>query len=499
MPMSRFFDMRSHSFRIYVIVSLMAAIFIVYHAGTNYYGSLRIKEQEELEQLEGIARTLSLQTDGELLESVLQRFLEKDAIKTVQQDSVYHVLHQVLAAAHQINRLNSPIYTLSYNEAMGHFEFGVTSTPDPFYRHTYDSHPEILMQQYEKGGTIGYYEDEHGSWLSAFTPVRNHAGKVISVLMVDRRFDDFQADAKAGLWRDLLISLGIFAVMTLLLFGILRKVLDEEEQTKRMLEESREEIASQNDKITDSINYARHIQYAMMESGTLYGLFPDHFELFAPRDIVSGDFIWHFEYGRCCYIAVADCTGHGVPGALMSMLGMASLDEIVAARPDLMPHEVLTRLDQKIRMALRREGGTQAVQDGMDIAIVKIDLAAKLLHYAGAHNEMLYYQKGNAQVIKASRLPIGGDTRKPKVFETRTFELNTGDSIYLFTDGLTDQFGLVEGREEKFKTRRLLALIDQLKDQPMQAQGTGILGALRQWQNGLPQLDDMAAIGIRIP
>ncbi|WP_027003895.1 PAS domain S-box protein [Hugenholtzia roseola] len=260
------------------------------------------------------------------------------------------------------------------------------------------------------------------------------------------------------------------------------------------------EIRDTNKKISESINYARRIQGAILpESRHIQSIFPNSFIYYKPRDVVSGDFPWYLQKGNDIYIAAVDCTGHGVPGALISLVGYFILNGILNAAKEnhLEAGKVLDLLNDGVTKTLRQdvEGNTK---DGMDIALCRINTENRFVEYAGAHRPLFHLQAtGELNEIKGDKFPIGGGS----LYKTRTyfanhrFRIEEGDSIYLFSDGLTDQFGGTDGR--KFSPSRLREVLRQNYHVEMPEMERLIDLKFQQWRGSRKQIDDILLIGIK--
>lgn len=258
----------------------------------------------------------------------------------------------------------------------------------------------------------------------------------------------------------------------------------------------KEEIEQKSKHITDSINYASRIQQALLPPEEIIREYlPDHFILFKPRDIVSGDFYWLKRIGHYTVYAAADCTGHGVPGAMMSMLGISFLNEIVNKAHFNKPSEILEELRKKIKDSLRQTGKDNESKDGMDIAVCTIDHQDLYLEYAGAYNPVYIVRKGELHEIKATRNPIGIYLRE-MAFENHEFKLEKGDLIYAFSDGYVDQFG--GNDNSKFKAKNFKTILMEIWDKPLQEQREILEQRLLQWQGHGEQTDDIIVIGVKV-
>lgn len=285
------------------------------------------------------------------------------------------------------------------------------------------------------------------------------------------------------------------------LFLIVRFRQGQLEKENRLLEkkvkERTAEIEEQKAEITSSIEYASRIQMAMLpEEAHFKKIFSDHFIIFKPRDIVSGDFYWIGENEKHILFAVADCTGHGVPGAFMSTLGISTLNEIIANCVDLQANTILNMLREKIKTSLHQTGKEGEAADGMDIALCVLHKNRKILEFSGAYNPLLIFQGGEFREYKSDRMPIGIYYGEKKVFTNYEINVKKGDTIYIFSDGLVDQFGGPNGA--KYKISNLKTLLSEIHSRPMAEQSVIIGNEFKKWKGSIDQVDDITMIGIRI-
>jgi len=267
------------------------------------------------------------------------------------------------------------------------------------------------------------------------------------------------------------------------------------------IEAQRDFAHKQNEEITDSINYAQRIQSAMLPPASYISeLLHENFILYKPRDIVSGDFYWIKQVNQYVVIAAADCTGHGIPGAFMSILGIGYLNEIVQRGEITQANQVLDKLRKQIKNALRQHGGRDESKDGIDMALCVLDLKNNMLQYSGANNP-LYLIRGidrEAELIeyKADRMPLGYYYGKDLSFTNHDIKLDPGDTFYLFSDGFMDQKGGKENK--KYMSRRFRDLLLKIQDQPMLDQKDILYKALCEWMGPNSQTDDILVIGVRV-
>lgn len=263
----------------------------------------------------------------------------------------------------------------------------------------------------------------------------------------------------------------------------------------------RNEIERQKVEITDSIMYANRIQQAILPSTeSITELFPEHFILNKPKSIVSGDFYWTARVGKFRIFAVVDCTGHGVPGGFMSMLGVLLLNEIVNVQKVIDPAEILNRMRDGVISLLHQTGDSDEASDGMDLSLCIINDDTKELTYSGANSVMFIYKISNPPVdalieIRSDRMPVGHHLIMTP-FENRTIQLEKGDILYLYTDGIIDQFGGPHGK--KFQPNNLRLFILENHKQPMSTQGEKLKEVFNQWKGAHFQVDDVLVMGVRV-
>ncbi len=275
---------------------------------------------------------------------------------------------------------------------------------------------------------------------------------------------------------------------------------------KMQIVQHRDKITKQNEEITASIRYAKRIQQAVLPKKELTDqVLQEFFIFFAPRDIVSGDYYWITKIKNKTIIAVADCTGHGVPGAFMSMLGVAFLNEIVNKQNLTEPDAILNQLREQVIESLQQQGKKHEAKDGMDIVIVTIDREAGELQYSGANSPIYLIRKtkeGTDSTDAYSLTQIKGDKMpvsiyiKMRPFSKHVLDVKKNDSIYMFSDGYADQFGGEKGKKFKYKSFKDLLL--SIQDKKMQEQKNVLEETFKKWKGDYAQVDDILVIGIKI-
>ncbi len=272
---------------------------------------------------------------------------------------------------------------------------------------------------------------------------------------------------------------------------------DEIKRQRDLSELQTTKIIKQNKDITDSIEYAKHIQIALFpDKITLQKILKNGFCLFKPKDIVSGDFYWVGYAQNKSIIVAADCTGHGVPGAFMSIIGINFLNEIVYDENIITPNEILNELRKKIIKTMVHANRIEESKDGMDVALITIDYDTMKLEYAGAYNHLYYIHDHMLNVIKADRMPVGISEKSIAPFTNHTLDIHCGDIFYLFTDGFADQFG--GPLRKKFRIGNLRELLLEVHEKEMAEQKRLLFETFINWKSKEQQVDDVLAIGIKI-
>jgi ligand-binding sensor domain-containing protein/serine phosphatase RsbU (regulator of sigma subunit) len=275
------------------------------------------------------------------------------------------------------------------------------------------------------------------------------------------------------------------------------KVLKDREVAAREIELQKEQLAIKNKNITDSINYAKRIQEALMPSEKFFKkILPESFIFHQPKDIVSGDFFWVSERGNKIYVAAVDCTGHGVPGAFMSIIGFELFRKITHSQGVDDPSKILNILNHEFEEVFR-DVDNITLKDGMDIAFCVIDKQTRILEFSGAVNPIYLIRDNKITEIRGSRFSVGLDDTydEEQTFESKQIILQEDDVIYLFSDGYADQFGGPEGK--KFKYRRFRHLLLTVHQYPMEEQLRLLEERINRWKGSTEQVDDILVIGFR--
>jgi len=259
------------------------------------------------------------------------------------------------------------------------------------------------------------------------------------------------------------------------------------------LKNAREEIKQKNKFILDSLHYAKLIQKALLPTERLRKIFPENFIVYLPKDIVSGDFYWINKHSDKIVLVAADCTGHGIPGAFMSVLGIALLNEIILSTNTFDASDILDILRSKIKVLLGQN--KNELEDGMDMSLCLFDMNSMQIQYSGAQSVIFLIRDGVFHEYKGDRQPVGAFL-KERQFSSQTIEIKENDKIYLASDGIRDQFG--GPTEKKLSSKSFKDLIFNIHNEKMITQGKKIEEFIKTWKGDFEQIDDIMVIGIQI-
>lgn len=265
--------------------------------------------------------------------------------------------------------------------------------------------------------------------------------------------------------------------------------MEEKELSRKKLLEQRRELMA-------SLKYASFIQRAILpDQRYLQNTLSEYFLLFRPRELVSGDFYYCTRKDELIIVAAGDCTGHGVPGALMSIMGVSFLNEILSARGSYKPATILNLLRERVMNALHQKGEELENKDAMDMALVVYNKRTHELQYAGANNPLYHIRKKVLTEIKANKMPVGINAIEEESFTNHSLQLKQGDIVYLFSDGYADQFG--GPRDKKFKYGPMKELLMSISDEKMEDQKRILEQTIMSWKGDRAQIDDILFFGIK--
>jgi serine phosphatase RsbU (regulator of sigma subunit) len=273
---------------------------------------------------------------------------------------------------------------------------------------------------------------------------------------------------------------------------VITKQKNEVEQKQKEIEHQKQVIEEKQKEIVDSINYAKRIQYALLAHEDLFTKnFSSHFVYFKPKDIVSGDFYWAAEHNNKFYLAICDSTGHGVPGAFMSLLNIGFLNEAIKEKEISQPNEIFNY----VRKRLIESISSGEHKDGMDGVLIQVDKVTNKVTYSAANNAPVIVRDGQVILHPKDSMPIGKG-EKEKDFTLFTLDLKQGDELFLYTDGYADQFGGPKGK--KFKYKALNELLISISNDSLSGQSHILETQFETWKGGLEQVDDVLVIGIKL-
>jgi serine phosphatase RsbU (regulator of sigma subunit) len=279
-----------------------------------------------------------------------------------------------------------------------------------------------------------------------------------------------------------------------------QKVIERTEEVVRQKEEiekQRQKLEELYKDVTDSIRYAKRLQESILPPDFMVrNMLPDSFVLYKPKDIVSGDFYWFHKRQSKILFAAVDCTGHGVPGAFMSLVGSNAINQATKEHGLIQPSLILDDINKISSEALNKGVEKNSVRDGMDIAFCSFDTESKELEFAGANNPLYLVRAGELTQIKPDTFAIGGFEPGTKKYTNHKLKLQKNDCLYIFSDGYADQFGGIKGK--KFMYRQFRNLILSIVNKPMDEQKKYLDEAIEKWRGRYEQVDDMLIIGVRV-
>ena len=412
---------------------------------------------------------------------------------------------------------------MNYSKAFPYLEQALKKYKEMGYKEGIKDSYNSLSQLYEKTGN---YKQAYESY-TQFSEIKDSMfneqsskqimemstkyesekkGKDIESLTKDKALQESQLNQQKFVRNSFIIGLLIAIVIALVTYSryLVKQKLNETLSYKNTeLVEKNSLIEKQKERILDSINYAQRIQQSILvDENEIKKLLPDSFVLFLPKDIVSGDFYWFTQTANKIIIAAIDCTGHGVPGAFMSMIGNALLNQIINEKHITKPSEILYHLNRGVFESLHQEKESPLARDGMDIALCTIDTDQKTIEYAGARNPLYFITSNTLQEIKANKQTIGSAghiSTQSEIYKTEftnhTLSITDDLCIYIFSDGYKDQFNTTE--KKKFGAQRFKELLLQIHSQPMVEQKQLLDKTMQDWQGDMAQIDDMLVIGIK--
>lgn len=469
-----------------VLFVLCIAVILIVHSGEQ-----RARKAQGLAQLQSITSTLSDQLGATNLIALMERYDGRDMVIKNTQDARYYVLHERLRRSVEKNELTAPLELVAFDSLKKEIEVIVTSDGIPRFRHRWEGDQGALRQHLAHGGHFISGKGE-AQELIASDVVLDANGKPAGAVVARTRTSTFESASSTSLARNIGIAILLFGLAGFLLFRYVGNWLNLDEEAQDRLKERHEDIS-------DSIAYAGKIQRSLVPSALVYDeLFADSFVIDRPKDVVSGDFHWvHRIDANTCYVAAADCTGHGLPGAMMAAIGCSLLNEIVPLHAHKDPAEILAILHARMVATLNQQGKQRGAGDGMDVALCRVDRKANEILFAGAFRPLYWLHQGQLSVINGDRRPVGGSHQDTdRRFTVHRLSYTVGDRIYLFSDGYVDQFGGPE--RKRFMSSRLHELIMTNHHLPLKEQAAVLDRAFLDWKGAGDQVDDVCMLGLAV-
>ncbi len=478
-----------------MLIIIITAFFLTY----SYYSQLAQIKSQRTELLYAIAGGAASGIDGELHQSILNAHPDSNSITEVREDSSYFRIHDQLNRVQSLNKLSSPLYTLVYDYKNKYFQYVVRSDNQVYYLNSYKKFPKALLTNYEKGGVLEPYETENGEWISAYYPIRDADGHVTGLVQADEKFEIFINNVNSKFTRFMIICILFILCMTIALLPVVSRMLSKEEKVMKTLKSQKFELERVNADLSDSVKYASSMQRAISPPKELFSeFFEDHFVLNMPKDVVSGDFYWMQKNDQGVTLVVSDCTGHGVPGAMMSMMGISMLNSITQKKKNTGSGDILNLLDNEVDKLLYKSATETNHYDGMDISVLKVDLEDKKLSFSAAMSGIYHSGlKGDAKFIRGDRFPIGGkDLYEKTPFVQQDIPYQSGKWVYLFSDGYQDQFG--HELNKKFTRKRFFNLLQENVHLSGFDQLNVVKKTILDWKGNSDQIDDILVVGIKL-
>lgn len=455
-------------------------------------GQLKSLESQAFARMGGVTGTLGSQLDGGRVARLLERYDSRGMLINSTQDAWYYVLHENLKKTAEANGLEEPLYILAFDKGKNELVIVVTSGDRPTLRDPFDGGASASVIAYLTADRVDAQRGIWGEDVAAFDAVRDSRGRVTGVVYTSSPRAALVSVANGRLLRNIAMCAVALLVIGLFLVRSVGRMVEREEA-------ARDHWRQRHEGITDSIAYAGKIQGALVPRAEQFReMFPDHFVLNRPKDVVSGDFHWYHRLSEdVCLVAAADCTGHGLPGAMMAAIGCSLLNELVTQHPHKDPAELLGLLSERMVGALNQSGQRIGAGDGMDVALCRVDRRQRELLFAGAFRPLYWMHDGQLTVINGDRQPVGGsqhgDRRK---FTVHRVAYHAGDRLYLFSDGYVDQFGGPE--RKKFMSARFNEMLASNHHLPMAEQAAVLDKTFLDWKGDNEQVDDICVVGLAV-
>ncbi len=356
----------------------------------------------------------------------------------------------------------------------------------------------ILSEENQKAAIHLDYKYKYEKQAAADSVVNAEADKVKNAQLVAEKAENKQHILEASQQKQQKYFLYGILALALLFGGFIFNRFRITNKQKNLIETQHHKLNETHREITDSINYAKKIQDAIMTSSVyIQEVLPESFIFFQPKDVVSGDFYWvHQSPTGHIYFTVADCTGHGVPGAFMSMIGNSMLNEIIIENKIDDPAQILNNMRDHVIQSLKQKGIEGENKDGMDMALCKLDPVKRTLEYSGAYNPLIYIRDKEIKQIKGDAHPIGLYTGKKAPFTNHQVKLKKGDMLYIYSDGFADQFG--GNKDKKYMSGKFKKFLLEISEMPTDQQEYLLKVEFTDWLGSYEQIDDVCVMGVRV-
>lgn len=489
---------KNKSTRVLVYFYLLIIVLGVFFEFSSYFQQKRFLSQATYARLQPIAKFAASEIDAYRLKNLLNNNVQKDDLTHVKQNDNYFKIHAALKRVYELEEVKSPIYILIYDEQRDVFRYVVRSDDQMYYLHKYHEYPGSLLELYKngQGGSLPIYESENGEWLSAVEPILDGQGNVIAIVEVDENARLYFEEVRKHFVQEFIyIFTGILAI-ALILIPVVRKILIDEKKRLDEITHQRDTIEEFSNEVQASVRYASALQKALVRPLESNEVVQNVFIVNKPRDIVSGDFRWYADSDEYYYIAVADCTGHGVPGAMLSVIGSTILNMLLKQENNPTPGKLLESFDELFSayINMKSEG---LRRDGMDIGVVRVCKKNSEIIFAGGYNDLFYKTNNEIVRIKGNRYPVGGgEDYVKKGFTDHEIKIEGKKQFFLFSDGFQDQFGGHEGK--KLGKKGWLNILNNTSEIPLKKRSKYVDNSMMKWQGDNFQVDDMLLVSFEI-
>ena len=455
----------------------------------TYYSDKTVGEANALARINSISATVAANTDQRRIQRIITNYPTPGSLEKKTRDAWYYTTHVNLHKTAEANNLQLPITILVLSQK--EIQVLVTSSKAFKFRGPYGKQANVIAHYFNAGGGANLIDTEIPRWIS-LSPITNNEQETIAVVSVELPHQAVVADAWQNLCKNAMVFLAILCMMILLLKRSIGTWLQHDESNRKVL-------SDRNHDIEQSLAYANKIQKALVPDPTVYEKeFIDHFLINMPKESISGDFHWFKKLDdHRSLMAISDCTGHGLSGAMMVAVGCSALNEVVDEDNWKDPADILFQLNKKMIKHLSQDSQKKGAGDGMDIALCLIDTRDNKVLFSGAYRPLYWVHKGQLTIINGDRQPIGGNHHGEKrKFSCHQISFQPKDRIYLFSDGYVDQFGGPDNR--KFLTSRFNKLLEQNLHLSLTSQAKILEKTFKEWKGGEEQVDDVCMLAVEL-